>query len=63
MTVFAVFLIDDDKGTNKVIDALKTVDDAAFDSYGNKGLYFVRYRGTSRQLADRLGFSSKGPLS
>ena len=42
-----------------MINALRAIDDATFDGYEDRGVYFARYRGTAQQLAERVGFSEE----
>ena len=57
MKKYAVVLLGGEKEAGKVASILKLVDDAAYENYTQRGVYFVRYSGTAQQLAERIGFS------
>ena len=54
---YAVVLLGDEDERGKVVSVLRTIDPAVFDTYDQSRVYFLRFSGTTRQLADQVGFS------
>lgn len=57
MKKYAVVLLGAEDEPGKVLSVLQTIDPAVFDAYDQRGVHFLRFSGTPRQLADRVGFS------
>ena len=57
MKKYVVALLGVEDQPEKVVSVLRTIDPAVFDVYDQRGVYFLRFSGTTRQLADQVGFS------
>lgn len=57
MKKYAVILLGVEDEPGRVVSVLRTIDAAVYETYAQRGVYFVRYSGTTRQLADQVGFS------
>jgi uncharacterized lipoprotein len=60
MNTYAVVLLAEDPDTNKTAKILQELDASVYDQYASRGVYFIRYSGTARQIHERVGFGNAG---
>ena len=56
MNMYAIVFLKDEN-REKVVEALSEIDKSVFKDYSSRGVYFVRFSGTAKQLAENLGMS------
>ena len=59
MAMYAVIQLGDADTQEEMKAKLQAIDDSTFAFYADRGVYFVRYGGTARQLAERIGFAGE----